>query len=334
MFDFILGARASCGDGTVVGSASEPGEGGQRPGRAGPAAPGPGTGRSHLLRSVAEPLCLSLPCEPQKCATCSASSVSDGVSRGENAPPSTGQAAPRVQSYACPIGSRGHLRGPGTAAYVATCRDEPPRVFSESAAQPCPLQTPYFPVAGTSRGTDLGHGLVLANVRTPRANPQGTARTLLASQLQSRGGCRGAELRLRAASARLSPVRTAMRVRRRRVGPGFRVSKGKTFRVASCWWGFPSDPPYLTGTQTHGSGGVTSEGRRRAGVLPPDAACFLGGQHGGHPDGERVDRSGRDRRLAFRPCASLGSSPEGPAPRAPGTLAPSLLSVWLGLPPL
>lgn len=67
-------------------------------------------------------------------------------------------------------------------------------------------------------------------------------------------------------------------------------------------------------------------------MLPPDPACFLGGQHGGHPDGERVDRSGRDRWLTFCPCASLGSSSEGPALRAPGTLAPSLLSVRLGLP--
>lgn len=232
MFDFIHVARASCGDGTALGSASEPGEGGQQPGRGGPAASGP----VHICTSAS-------PVSPRNALPALPPLSRDCVSRGENAPPSAGQAVPCVQSYACPTGSRGHLGGPDTAVYVAACRDELPCVFSESATQPCPLRTPHFPVAVTSRGTDLGHGLVLANVRTPRANPQGTERTLLASQSQSRGGCRGAELRLRAASARLSPVRTACGA----VSPGWGLvsvcPRGRLSELPRVGGGFRRTPP-------------------------------------------------------------------------------------------
>lgn len=107
MFSFIDVAGASCGDGTILGSASEPGEGGQRPGRSGPAASGPRKG-VHI--------CFV----PWLSLSASASPVShgNGAITSQHSPGCAPRAKLSVSSEAW-----------GTAAYVAACGDEPPRVF-------------------------------------------------------------------------------------------------------------------------------------------------------------------------------------------------------------
>lgn len=177
-----------------------------------------------------------------------------------------------VQSYACPPGSAWPPRRPGHSSVCG-------RVQRRAAT--CVLRVSSTAVSAadsllSSRGHFTGHGLGPwpCPGKCPHPERQPTRYRKDPSRLPvAEPG------RLPRAELRLSPARTTCGCGVPGSGPGFRVSRGKTFRVASCWWGFLLDPPYLTGTQTHRSGAVTSEGRRSARSVTSRRGLFLGGQH-------------------------------------------------------